>query len=42
MGFLYSQLCVTPEYPVQSFSGQTVIVTGSNVGLGLEAAHHIT
>jgi retinol dehydrogenase-12 len=38
--FLYSQLFVTPEYPEKSFEGQTVIVTGSNVGLGLEAARH--
>ena len=29
-----------PE-PTQSFHGQTVIVTGSNVGLGKEAAKHI-
>jgi NAD(P)-dependent dehydrogenase (short-subunit alcohol dehydrogenase family) len=38
--FYYSQLFVTPPYPVSSFSGQTIIVTGSNVGLGLEAARH--
>lgn len=38
--FLYSQLFVTPPYPSASFAGQTVIVTGSNVGLGLEAARH--
>lgn len=40
MGFLYSQFLVTPSYPNTSFSGQTIIVTGSNVGLGLEAARH--
>jgi len=40
MGFLYSQLFVKPAYPEKSFSGQTVIVTGSNVGLGKEAARH--
>ncbi|EAW08562.1 putative short-chain dehydrogenase/reductase family protein [Aspergillus clavatus NRRL 1] len=40
MGFLYSQLCITPAYPTASFTGQTIIVTGSNVGLGLEAARH--
>lgn len=40
MGFLYSQFLVTPAYPRQSFSGQTVIVTGSNTGLGKEAARH--
>ena len=37
---LYSQLFVTPMHPTHDFSGQTVIVTGSNVGLGLEAARH--
>ncbi|KAK9239550.1 hypothetical protein V1525DRAFT_27100 [Lipomyces kononenkoae] len=44
MGFLsawlYSQLFVTPKYPTESFADQTIIVTGSNVGLGLEAARH--
>jgi NAD(P)-dependent dehydrogenase (short-subunit alcohol dehydrogenase family) len=42
MGFLYSQFFVTPPYPTQSFEGQTVLVTGSNVGLGFEAARHVT
>jgi NAD(P)-dependent dehydrogenase (short-subunit alcohol dehydrogenase family) len=42
MGFLYSQFFVTPTYPDQSFAGQTVLITGANVGLGLEAARHIT
>jgi retinol dehydrogenase-12 len=27
-------------YPTKSFEGQTIIVTGSNIGLGLEAARH--
>lgn len=40
--FLYSQLFVTPAYPSQTFTGQTVIVTGSNTGLGKEAARHFT
>lgn len=40
MGFLYSQLFVTPKPLTASFAGQTVIVTGSNVGLGKEAARH--
>jgi NAD(P)-dependent dehydrogenase (short-subunit alcohol dehydrogenase family) len=40
MGFLYSQLFVTPAYPSASCAGQTIIVTGSNVGLGKEAAGH--
>ncbi len=38
--FLHSQLFITPKCPETSFSGQTVIVTGSNVGLGFEAARH--
>lgn len=41
MGFFYSQFFIKPEYPTQSFAGQRVIITGSNVGLGLEAARHI-
>ncbi|KFA60024.1 hypothetical protein S40285_08798 [Stachybotrys chlorohalonatus IBT 40285] len=40
MGFYWSQLFITPPYPAKSFQGQTIIVTGSNVGLGLEAARH--
>ena len=40
--FFYSQLFVKLPHPTQSFSGQTVIVTGSNTGLGLEAARHFT
>ncbi|KAJ5607780.1 hypothetical protein N7537_004399 [Penicillium hordei] len=42
MGFLYSQFFVTPKYPKQSFADQTVLITGANVGLGMEAARHIT
>lgn len=40
MGFIYSQFLVTPAYPTTSFAGQTIIITGSNVGLGKEAARH--
>ncbi|KAH8649299.1 short-chain dehydrogenase/reductase, partial [Xylariales sp. PMI_506] len=39
--FLSSQLFRTVPYPTQSFAKQTVIITGSNVGLGLEAARHV-
>lgn len=40
--FLYSQFFVTPKLdPSLSFAGQTVIVTGSNVGLGFSAAQQI-
>ncbi|KAJ5824923.1 Short-chain dehydrogenase/reductase SDR [Penicillium robsamsonii] len=42
MGFYYSQFFVTPKYPTESFADQTVLITGANVGLGLEAARHIT
>jgi NAD(P)-dependent dehydrogenase (short-subunit alcohol dehydrogenase family) len=40
-GFLYSQFFVRPSYPEESFADQTVLVTGANVGLGLEAARHV-
>ena len=40
--FLYTQLIVKLPYPTHSLSGQTIIVTGSNTGLGLEAARHFT
>lgn len=40
MSFLYSQLFVKPAYPTRMLNGQTVIVTGSNTGLGKEAARH--
>lgn len=38
--FLHSQLFVSLPSPTASFAGKTVIVTGSNVGLGKEAARH--
>ncbi|RDW87243.1 short-chain dehydrogenase family protein [Coleophoma crateriformis] len=38
--FFRSQLCVKLPVPRNRFSGQTIIVTGANVGLGLEAARH--
>ncbi|OHF03276.1 short-chain dehydrogenase [Colletotrichum orchidophilum] len=40
MSFLYSQLFKSLPYPTGSYAGKTVIVTGSNVGLGKEAARH--
>lgn len=40
--FLSSQLLTRLPKPTASFAGKTVIVTGSNVGLGKEAARHIT
>lgn len=40
--FLYSQLFVTLPKPTKDFTGQTIIITGSNTGLGLEAARHIS
>lgn len=41
LNFLYSQLFVRPGYPAHSFADQVAIVTGSNTGLGLEAARHL-
>ena len=38
--FFYSQIFVTLPYPTKSFAGETIIVTGSNTGLGYEAAKH--
>jgi NAD(P)-dependent dehydrogenase (short-subunit alcohol dehydrogenase family) len=38
--FLYRQLFITPPKPTGNLTGKTVIVTGSNVGLGKEAARH--
>lgn len=40
MGFIYSQVFITPPYPTASCAGQTIIVTGANSGLGKEAARH--
>ncbi|KAL8846964.1 MAG: hypothetical protein Q9221_007977 [Calogaya cf. arnoldii] len=34
------QLFVNLPYPFTPFTDQTIIVTGSNTGLGLEAARH--
>lgn len=42
MGFIYSQLFVSLPSPTFDYTGKTVIVTGSNVGLGKEAARHFT
>ena len=44
MGFLYNllydQFFVHPKIPTTLFTDQTIIVSGSNVGLGKEAARH--
>ncbi len=42
LDFIYNQLFVSLPNPREDFSGKTIIVTGSNVGLGLEAARHFT
>lgn len=38
--FLYNQFTIVPSIPTTDCTGKTVIVTGANVGLGLEAARH--
>jgi len=38
--YLSGQLCTSVEYPTHLFTSQTIIVTGSNTGMGLEAARH--
>jgi len=38
---LHSQLIASIPYPTSSFANQTIIVTGSNTGLGLEASRHL-
>ena len=40
LGTLVAQLFTSLPVPTKSFTGKTVVVTGSNTGLGLEAARH--
>ncbi|ETS85489.1 hypothetical protein PFICI_03514 [Pestalotiopsis fici W106-1] len=41
LAFFQSHFFLTLPVPRKSFAGQTIIVTGSNTGLGLEAARHL-
>lgn len=38
--WLKHHLLTSLPYPTKTFTGQTIIVTGSNTGMGLEAARH--
>jgi retinol dehydrogenase-12 len=38
--WMHAQMWAKLPYPTEKFTGQTIIVTGSNVGMGLEAARH--
>lgn len=38
---LTSHLCTQLPVPTKSFTGQTIIITGSNTGMGLKAARHL-
>lgn len=41
MGFLHSQLFVTPIHPTACCTGQTIIVTGPSLGLGKESVRQL-
>ncbi|KAM0811927.1 putative Short-chain dehydrogenase/reductase family protein [Seiridium cardinale] len=41
IAFWHSHILVTLPTPTKQFTGQTIIVTGSNTGLGLEAARQL-
>ena len=40
ISYFKSQLLTSLPVPDQDFTGQTIVVTGLNTGLGLEAARH--
>jgi NAD(P)-dependent dehydrogenase (short-subunit alcohol dehydrogenase family) len=41
LSFLHSQLFVEPKLPQADLTGQTIIVTGANRGLGIETVRHL-
>ncbi len=42
LGFFCGNLFVGLPHPNNELSGQTIVVTGSNIGLGLETARYFT
>ena len=40
LGGIYAQISQKPPYPQYDFSKKVIVVTGANIGLGLEASKH--
>jgi len=40
-GFAFGQIMQTPTLPKTTLAGKTVVITGSNTGLGFECAKQV-